>query len=69
MFRIVCVVAFISSRVPEEPSPTEVLIGYAYAGQAAAFAVFAVAHVLGATTVALLGTETRGKVLEEISKE
>jgi putative MFS transporter len=50
-------------------APTATPLLYAYGGLAAAFTVFALAHILGAITVALLGTETKGKILEEISKE
>jgi hypothetical protein len=31
--------------------------------------MFALAHIFGAIGVALLGIETKGKILEEISKE
>jgi putative MFS transporter len=50
-------------------APTATPLLYAYGGLAAAFAVFAVFHLLGAIAVIVLGIETKGKVLEEISKE
>jgi len=50
-------------------APTATPLLYAYGGLAAAFTIFALTHFLGAITVAVLGTETKGKVLEEISKE
>ncbi|MCW4018941.1 MAG: MFS transporter [Candidatus Bathyarchaeota archaeon] len=49
-------------------APTVTPILYAYGGLAAAFTVFALIHFVGAVTIALLGTETKGKTLEEISK-
>ncbi len=42
---------------------------FAYGGLPAAFTVFALTHFLGAIAIAFLGTETKGKILEEISKE
>jgi hypothetical protein len=42
---------------------------YFYGGLAIAFAVFALTHFFGVIAIALLGTETKGKVLEEISNE
>jgi hypothetical protein len=39
---------------------------YAYGGLAAAFTIFALFHIVGPITVAVLGMETKGKVLEEI---
>lgn len=50
-------------------APTVTPLLYAYGGLAAAFTIFALAHFLGAFAVALLGTETKGKILEETSKE
>jgi putative MFS transporter len=50
-------------------APTATPLFHAYGGLAAAFAVFAVFHLLGAVTIIVLGIETKGKVLEEISKE
>jgi len=50
-------------------APTATPLLYASGGLAAAFAAFALTHLLGAIAVAVLGTETKGKVLEEISKE
>ena len=49
-------------------APTATPLLYASGGLPAAFAVFAVFHALGAVAVFVLGTETKGKVLEEISK-
>jgi putative MFS transporter len=42
---------------------------YVYGGLPAAFAAFALVHFFGAITIILLGTETKGKLLIEISKE
>lgn len=42
---------------------------YVYGGLPLAFAVFAVAHFVGAIAIAFLGTETKGKILEKISNE
>lgn len=50
-------------------APTATPLLYAYGGLTAAFAVFAVFHLLGAVAIIVLGIETKGKVLEEISKE
>ena len=50
-------------------APTATPLLYAYGGLPAAFTVFALAHILGAIAVAVLGTETKGRSLEEISKE
>jgi len=50
-------------------APTATPLLYAYGGLAAAFTIFALTHFLGAIAVAVLGTETKGKILEEISKE
>lgn len=49
-------------------APTATPLLYASGGLAAAFTVFALTHFLGAIAVAVLGTETKGKALEEISK-
>jgi len=49
-------------------APTATPLLYTSGGLAAAFAVFAVFHVVGAVAVIVFGTETKGKVLEEISK-
>jgi putative MFS transporter len=56
-------------RVAGVVAPTATPLLYAYGGLAAAFTIFALTHFLGAIAVALLGTETKGKILEEISKE
>jgi len=50
-------------------APTATPLLFATGGLAAAFSVFALTHFLGAVAVAVLATETKGKVLEEISKE
>ena len=50
-------------------APTATPLLYAYGGLPAAFTVFALVHIVGAVTIAVLGTETKGKALEEISKE
>lgn len=50
-------------------APTATPLLYAYGGLAAAFTIFALTHFLGAIAVVLLGTETKGKILEEISME
>jgi len=50
-------------------APTATPLLFAYGGLAAAFTVFAVFHLLGAAAIVVLGIETKGKVLEEISKE
>jgi putative MFS transporter len=49
-------------------APTATPLLYAYGGLAAAFAVFAAFHLVGAAAIIMLGIETKGKVLEEISK-
>jgi MFS transporter, putative metabolite:H+ symporter len=49
-------------------APTATPLLYFYGGLPAAFAVFALVHVVGAVTIAVLGIETKGKTLEEISK-
>lgn len=56
-------------RVAGIIAPTATPLLYTYGGLAAAFTIFALAHFFGAITVVLLGTETKGKALEEISKE
>ena len=50
-------------------APTATPLLFAYGGLGAAFTMFALAHIFGAIGVALLGIETKGKILEEISKE
>ena len=50
-------------------APTATPLLFAYGGLAAAFAVFAVFHLLGVVAISVLGLETKGKVLEEISKD
>ncbi|RLI27276.1 MFS transporter, partial [Candidatus Bathyarchaeota archaeon] len=47
-----------------------ILTGYVYAtwGLAQTFNVFALAHILAAIATVILGIETKGKVLEEISR-
>ncbi|MGA3298058.1 MAG: MFS transporter, partial [Candidatus Bathyarchaeia archaeon] len=42
---------------------------YAYGGLPIAFAAFALVHFIGAITILILGIETKGKLLKEISKE
>jgi len=49
-------------------APTATPLLYAYGGLTAAFTIFAVTHFFGAVAVALLGVETKGRVLEEIAK-
>jgi putative MFS transporter len=56
-------------RVAGVIAPTATPLLYAYGGLPAAFAIFALAHILGAIAVAVLGTETKGKTLEEISRQ
>ncbi|MEM3420967.1 MAG: MFS transporter [Candidatus Hadarchaeum sp.] len=56
-------------RIAGVIAPTATPLLYAYGGLAAAFAVFSLMHFLGAVAVAVLGIETKGKVLEEIAKE
>ena len=50
-------------------APTATPLLFAYGGLAAVFTIFALFHIVGAITVAVLGIETKGKVLEEISKD
>ncbi|MBC7099455.1 MFS transporter, partial [Candidatus Bipolaricaulota bacterium] len=50
-------------------APTATPLLHAYGGLAAAFTVFALMHFFGAVAVAVLGIETKGKILEEITKE
>jgi putative MFS transporter len=50
-------------------APTITPLLYEYGGLAAAFTVFALVHFIGAFIVITLGIETKGKTLEEISKE
>jgi len=50
-------------------APTATPLLYVYGGLPAAFTAFALVHFVGAVTVVVLGTETKGKVLEEISRE
>ena len=50
-------------------APTATPLLYAYGGLAAAFTIFALTHLAGAVAVALLGIETKGRVLEAISTE
>jgi putative MFS transporter len=50
-------------------APTATPLLYTYGGLPAAFTVFALVHIVGAVTITVLGTETKGKALEEISKE
>ena len=49
-------------------APTITPLLWATAGLGSAFIVFALAHVAAALAVAVLGAETKGRVLEEISK-
>ncbi|MGQ9787882.1 MAG: MFS transporter [Candidatus Hadarchaeaceae archaeon] len=56
-------------RIAGVIAPTATPLFYAYGGLAAAFTVFALMHFLGAVVVAVLGIETKGKILEEIAKE
>ena len=49
-------------------APTATPLLYFYGGLPAAFAVFALVHIIGAIVIAVLGKETKGKTLEEISK-
>jgi MFS transporter, putative metabolite:H+ symporter len=48
-------------------APTATPLLYFYGGLPAAFVVFALIHLLGALTILVLGVETKGKTLEEIS--
>lgn len=50
-------------------APTATPLLYASGGLAAAFTVFALFHFIGAASVLILGTETKGRALEEISRE
>jgi len=50
-------------------APTVTPLLFQYGGLVVVFAVFALVHLAGPVCVIVLGTETRGKVLEEISKE
>jgi len=49
-------------------APTATPLLFVYGGLPAAFAVFALVHLIGAVAIAVLGVETKGKHLEEISK-
>jgi putative MFS transporter len=49
-------------------APTATPLLFAYGGLAAAFTAFALVHFVGAITIALLGKETKGKTLTEISE-
>ena len=49
-------------------APTATPLLFFYGGLPAAFAAFALVHLAGAMTIALLGIETKGKPLTEISK-
>jgi putative MFS transporter len=49
-------------------APTATPLLYAYGGLSAAFAVFALVHLMGAVAILVLGVETKGKHLEEIAK-
>jgi putative MFS transporter len=49
-------------------APTATPLLYFYGGLPAAFSVFALVHIVGAVVIAVLGLETKGKSLEEISK-
>jgi MFS transporter, putative metabolite:H+ symporter len=49
-------------------APTATPLLYAYGGLSAAFTAFALVHFIGAITIALLGMETKGKTLKEISE-
>jgi len=56
-------------RVAGIIAPTATPLLYASGGLPAVFTMFALAHFIGSASVFILGTETKGKVLEEISKE
>jgi putative MFS transporter len=56
-------------RIAGTIAPTATPLLYASGGLPAAFTVFALAHFIGAIAVLVLGIETKGKILEEISKE
>ena len=49
-------------------APTATPLLFAYGGLGAAFTAFALVHFIGAITIALLGMETKGKTLKEISE-
>jgi putative MFS transporter len=49
-------------------APTATPLLYFYGGLPAAFSAFALVHFVGAVTIAILGIETKGKPLTEISK-
>jgi putative MFS transporter len=49
-------------------APTATPLLYFYGGLAAAFIAFALVHFIGAVTIGILGIETKGKLLTEISK-
>jgi len=49
-------------------APTATPLLFFYGGLAAAFTAFALVHFVGAITIAVLGIETKGKSLTEISK-
>lgn len=49
-------------------APTATPLLYFYGGLTAAFTAFALVHLIGAITIAVLGIETKGKILTEISK-
>jgi len=49
-------------------APTVTPLLWASAGLWLPFVVFALAHVLAALSVVVLGVETRGRVLEEITE-
>jgi MFS transporter, putative metabolite:H+ symporter len=49
-------------------APTATPLLFAYGGLPVAFTVFALVHFIGAITIALLGMETKGKTLKEISE-
>ena len=55
-------------RIAGVIAPTLTPLLYAHGGLTAAFAVFALMHFLGAAAIAVLGIETKGKILEEIAK-
>ena len=50
-------------------APTATPLLYFYGGLPAAFAVFAVIQIFGAVAILTLGIETKGKTLQDISKE
>jgi len=49
-------------------APTITPLLYEYGGLAVVFAIFAIVHLVGPASVILLGMETKGKTLEEISE-